>query len=202
MNQAIADIIKSKISGLDFIDKIAGLTSVTYSNIKDGDKTVQKAYPIACCVTADDCKEGSYNDLCPDSKYKTVIYFEDGGCKINRVEGNFQYWTSTLQLICWINVAKILGDDCKSGSQCTLSSHLIAEIIRELPEFPQHIAPFSHVKIYVDSQNIRSNSIFSKYTYNEKQTQYLMYPYDYFSLDIKTEFAICLRGTQVYDTCS
>lgn len=73
MNQAIATIIKDQIDGLSFIDKIAGLVSTTYMTI-DG---VQKAFPVACCVTADDCKAGAYNDLTPDSKYKTVIYFED-----------------------------------------------------------------------------------------------------------------------------
>ncbi len=55
MNQAIAAIIKGHIEGLDFVDKIAGLVSTTYMTI-DG---VQKSFPIACCVTADDCKEGA-----------------------------------------------------------------------------------------------------------------------------------------------
>jgi hypothetical protein len=201
MNQAIANIIKEKIQDLDFIDKIAGLVSATYSNVRDGDKIEQKCFPVACCVTADDCKVGAYNDLCPDSKYKTVIYFEDGGVKFVKSEGNFKYYTSDLNLICWINVAKILEDGCNIGTTCTLSAHIIAEIIRHLPEFAQHIDPFSHVKIEVTGQTVRSNSIFSKYTYNEKQTQYLMYPYDYFSLDIKTDFAICMKSTTVYEGC-
>ena len=75
MNQGIANIIKGYIEYLSFVDKIAGLVSTQYMTI-DG---VQKSYPVACCVTADDCKEGAYNDLTPDSRYKTVIYFEDGG---------------------------------------------------------------------------------------------------------------------------
>ena len=48
MNQQIANIIKAKIEGLDFVDKIAGLVSVTYMNVldKEGNK-VQKSFPIA-----------------------------------------------------------------------------------------------------------------------------------------------------------
>jgi hypothetical protein len=201
MNQAVANIIKTHIEGLDFIDKIAGLTAVTYFDVKNKDgELVQKAVPIACCVTADDCKEGAYNDLMPDSKYKTVIYFEDRGVKFLRKESHWKYYQSDLRLVCWINIAKILGDDCKTGTACTLAAHLIAEIVRVLPEFPQHHSPFNFVYSEVVSQDIRSNSIFAAYTYDEKHSQYLMYPYDYFALDIQTLFAICIDGSGVYDS--
>lgn len=196
MNQAIASIIKGRIEDLDFVDKIAGLVSTQYMTI-DG---VQKAYPIACCVTADDCKEGSYNDLTPNSQYKSVIYFEDGGVSFDRYAGNFKYYTSRLRLVCWLNVKLILGDEC-DASQCTYSSHAVADIIRHLPAFPIHFAPFVRVYAEITNQIIRDNSIFSKYTYNELQKQYLMSPYDYFALDISTTFAICLPGDDVYTSC-
>jgi len=200
MNQAIANIIKSHIEDLDFVDKIAGLVATQNMNIPDKDGVkVQKSYPVACCVTADDCKNGAYNDLCPDSKYKTVIYFEDGGITFDRYVGNWKYYKSSLRLVCWINVAKILLDDCYTGAACTLSAHLIAEIIRHLPRHPQHHTELDYVYSEVTGQQIHSNSIFANYTYNEKQTQYLMYPFDYFALNIDTQFAICLSSTAVYD---
>ena len=200
MNQAIASIIKGHIENLDFVDKIAGLTSVTYFDIKGPDNNlVTKSFPIACCVTADDCKEGAYNDLMPDSKYNTVIYFEDKGVTFEKSESNWKYYKSNLRLVCWINVAKILADNCKVGKSCTLSAHFIAEIIRALPEFPEQHTVFSHVYSEVVAQEVRSNSIFAAYTYDEKHAQYLMYPYDYFALDIETRFAICLASTAVYN---
>jgi hypothetical protein len=202
MNQAIANIIKARIEGLDFIDKIAGLTAVTYFDIKGADgNLVQKSFPIACCVTAADCKEGAYNDLMPNSEYKTVIYFEDGGISFNKSESNWKYYTSKLRLVCWINVAKILEEDCKNGTTCTLAAHLIAEIIRTLPAFAKNYPPFDFVYSEVVDQVIRSNSIFAAYTYDEKHAQYLMYPYDYFALDIQTSFAICLKSTNIYHPC-
>lgn len=195
MNQAIASIIKTAIEGLDFIDKISGLVSTQYRNVEG----VVKSYPVACCVP-DDCKDGDYNDMTPNSKYKSVIYFEDGGVNFVRAQGNFKYYRSSLRLVGWLNVKMILGDECEA-SQCTYSSHAIMDIIRSLPEFPQNISPFTQVYIEVDSQVIRDKSIFSKYTYNELQTQYLMSPYDYFALDITTTFAICIPGTDVYSSC-
>ena len=201
MNQAIANIIKGHIEGLDFVDKIAGLTSVTYFDVTDKDKnTVQKAFPVACCVTADDCKVGAYNELMPDSKYKTVIYFEDRGVTFAKSESNWKYYTSNLRLVCWINVAKLLGDTCNEGTACTVAAHLITDIIRSLPSFPEHNYPFNHVYSEVTNQEVRSNGIFAAYTYDEKHSQYLMYPYDYFALDIQTNFAICMEGTGVYDS--
>jgi hypothetical protein len=201
MNQAIANIIKENIEGLDFVGKIAGLTAVTIFDIRGPDNTVvQKSFPIACCVTADDCKEGAYNDLMPDSSYKSVIYFEDRGVSFVKSESHWKYYTSSLRLVGWLNIEKLTESGyCKSELPCTYAAHVIAEIIRALPEFPANYAPFDQVYSEVTSQEIRSNSIFAAYTYDEKHSQYLMAPYDYFALDIQTTFALCLKGTAVYD---
>lgn len=201
MNQAVASIIRDHISGLDFVDKIAGLVAPLTFEIKGSDNKLEtKTFPIACCVSPEDCqKNGAYNDLMPNSAYKTVIYFEDTGVKFTRGESNWKYYTSSLRLVCWINVAKILGDTCNEGTACTLAAHLIVEIIRALPEFPQHHNPFNFVHSEVVSQDVRDPAIFKAYTYDEKHTQYLMYPYDYFALDIQTTFAICIPGSGVYD---
>jgi hypothetical protein len=152
----------------------------------------QKAYPVACDVTAEDCKEGAYNDLCPDSKYMTVIYFEDGGVEFNSRSGKFSCYTSRLRLVCWINVAKYLAECCNEGQTCTASADIIKKIICALPSQPEYISPYSKIYPVVTSQLVRSNSIFAQYTYNEKQTQYLMAPYDYFALNLTTEFCICM----------
>ena len=202
MNQSIANIIRGHIEDLDFVDKIAGLVSAMTFDVKSKEEVVEKTFPIACCVTSDECISGAYEDLLPNSKYNTLIYFEDGGVSFDRYEGKWKYYTSNLKLVCWINVAKILGDECNIETTCTYSAHIVAEIIRALPLFPENHAPFDHVYSEVSGQDVRSNSIFSAYSYDEKHTQYLMYPYDYFALNIETKFAICLTGTSVYDsTC-
>jgi len=203
MNQAIANIIKDYIDDLSFVDKIAGLVSTQYMTImyKNGTK-VTKSYPVACCTTAEDCKTGAYNDLTPNPAYKTVIYFEDGGVSLLESTGRFKKLRSRLRLVCWINVAKLNSDTCYTDIPCTASTNIIIEIIRALPDFPVNYAPFMQVKFDVLNQLVRSNSIFSQYTYNEKQTQYLMSPYDYFSLEIETTFSICLEGKDTYAGCT
>lgn len=193
MNQTIANIIKDYIDDLDFVDKIAGLVSTTYLTVTDDKGTkVTKSFPISCTTTVDDCKEGLYNDLCPDSKYKTIIYFEDGGVTFNKHEGVFKCFTSRLRLVCWINIPKLYDEVCPSGDPCTASAAIIKKILCALPTHPVNVSPFANVFPVVTNQAVRSNAIFSQYSYNEKQTQYLMYPYDYFALDITTDFCICM----------
>ena len=211
MNQAIANIIKGHIENLDFVDKIAGLVAALTFDITVTDKatgvksTVQKTFPIACCVTPDDCnKNGAYNDLMPNSAYKSVIYFEDGGVTFERYESNWKYYKSSLRLVAWLNIEKLTESGvCKSEIPCTYAAHVITEIIRHLPEFPENThGPIEKVYSEITSQLIRSPSIFAAYTYDEKHVQYLMSPFDYFALEIQTSFAICLKSTVVPDsTC-
>jgi hypothetical protein len=197
MNQAIANIIKERIIDLDFVDKIAGLVSATYMNITDENGVkVQKCFPISCNTTAEDCKCGLYNDLCPDSQYKTVIYFEDGGVRFNDRVGEYICYTSSLKLVCWINVARYMAECCGSGVPCSASADIIKKILCVLPSHPEEIDPFTRVYPVVVSQQIRSNAIFAQYTYNEKQTQYLLYPFDYFCLNIETTFCVCMTDCE------
>lgn len=202
MNQAIANIIKGNIEDLDFVDKIAGLTSVAVMSITDEENNkVLKRFPIACCTSVEDCKQGAYNDLCPDSKYKSVIYFEDQGVSFVKSEGNFKWYQSTLRLVCWLNVAMLNAECCSDGITCTLSSKVIAQIIRAMPQFPEDHSPMMSVYSEIVDQLVRSSSIFGQYTYNEEQTQYLMYPFDYFALTIRTNFSICLTGEDYFIPC-
>jgi hypothetical protein len=185
-------MIKARIEGLDFVDKIAGLVSVTYMKIDD----VQKSFPVACDVTAEDCISGAYNDLCPNSKYRTVLYFEDGGVEFKSRSGIWTCFTSHLRLVCWINVGKYKADCCGDVLSCSASADIIKKIICALPAQPENIDPYSKFYPVVTSQVIRSNSIFANYSYNETQTQYLMSPYDYFSLNIATDFCICMEDCE------
>ncbi len=200
MNQAVANILKDYIIDLGFVDKIAGLVATQSMTItgEDGVKTI-KRYPVACCVTAEDCKLGAYNDLTPDSKYKTVIYFEDGGTSFLSAAGNFRRYQSRLRLVCWINVPKLEGEIWCSEGPCTASTNIIISIIRAIPNFPENFAPLMQVRYEVTNQAVRDSGIFSRYTYNELQTQYLLAPYDYFALDLTVDFAICITGTDEYD---
>lgn len=188
MNNKIANIIVDYIKDLDWIDKLAGLTQVAKIN-QNG---VEKRYPISCSMAFDDvCVEGCYDELAPNSAYQSVVYFEDGGVSFSSQRGNKLYYESNLRLIAWLNYKKL-------GGGCGSTVNYIIDLIRSLPSFPVSIDDLLGVNIQVSSQAIRGTDIFGKYTFNEKQTQYFMLPYDAFALDIKTTFFLipeCVKDT-------
>jgi hypothetical protein len=197
MNEKIANILKGKLEGLDFIDKIAGLARPIMINVPgtNNDK-VQKIFPIACDVTHNDCISGKYQDLIPNSKYSTIIYFEDAGSTIQKAANNWATFNSRLNLICWMNLKKL--GEC---SVCTTSTAVLLSILAALPEFPindANYSPIRDVKIEGVSEAIKSNAIFNKYSYDEKVTQYLLYPFDFFMLNISVSYRVNLHCVDEY----
>ena len=184
MNNKIANIVVDYIKDLTWIDKLAGMTQVAKVSEKSGDVKVEKRFPISCQMSYEDaCKGGCYNDLAPNSSKSSIVYFEDGSFSFSRREGNRLYYDSTIRLVAWLNYQRLRGG-------CGSTGEYIIDIIKALPGFPQNIGDMLGVMITVESQVPRGTDIFSKYTYNELQTQYNMIPYDSFAIDIQTSFYI------------
>lgn len=192
MNNTIANILKGYIDDFTWIDKIAGLVQTANIQEKIGDNITEKSYPIACDVTADACIKGHYKDLIPDSKKKSVLYFEDrGGVQFESREGGKLRYTASLRLVGWLNLKLLLEDSCgTSTGNCGVSGAYVIEIIKALPYIPFDVGDFYSITIEPPSQVERSVDIFSRYTYSEEATQYLLYPFDFFALDIDVEFTI------------
>ena len=184
MNNKIANIIKGYVEDLIWIDKISGLVQTVVVMVPNGkDTAVQKSYPVSCNITADACKKGGYQDLCPDSKKKSVVYFEDRGIQEVSRYGNRITFKSNLRLVAWLNL-------CLISDSCGTSGDYVIQVIKVLPKTPFSTADFSSISISNLTQAERDVSIFSKYTYSETAVQYLLYPYDFFALDISIDFTI------------
>lgn len=189
MNRKIANILKERIEGLSFVDRIAGLVQPVRVDVKSGDGRSEKVFPISCDLEYSECIKGKYEDLAPNSRYKSVVYFEDNGVRFVRRERHLLYYESSLRLVGWLNLAKLYDKECKPDV-CDLSACAITEVIQAIDSSPYHDDPFMHLYSIITSQEIRDANIFGRYTYNEKVTQYLMSPYDFFALNIQTAFAI------------
>ena len=191
MNNKLANIIKGKISDLTWIDKIAGLVQTV--NIKI-DK-VSKSYPISCDVDYEVCIKGAYQDLAPNSKKDSIVYFEDKGVSFVQRIGNRIKFRSSLRLVCWLNLKNIYGATCDAEVEHgNVSGDYVIEVIKALPSVPFSEGDFIGITITDISQAERSVDIFSKYTYNEQATQYLLFPFDFFALDLQIEFTIpCIK---------
>lgn len=195
MNHKIANIFKRHIDDLTWVDKIAGLVQTANIRQKEGDSYVNKSYPISCDITVDQCTSGQYQDLAPDSKKKSVLYFEDGGVDFVERIGNRMKFRGSLRLVCWLNLREINRGTCDGDAgDCGISGDYVIDVIKTLPTSPISTVDFVSIQVTNISQVERSVAIFSKYTYSEFATQYLMYPYDYFALDLNVDFIIpCLK---------
>lgn len=189
MNSGIANYIVSLIDGLPFIDKIAGVVTPITRKADD----VTKVFPVACGVQHRDCVAGKYDDLVPNSKYKSIIYFEDNGVSFGAIKGNRREFTSRLRLIGWLNLQKLGETDCMK------SEAIILEILRSLPLFPVNHNNYILLMVTLVSEAPKNKDIFSKYSYDEATMQYLMSPYDYFALDINMKWFMNLNCIDPYE---
>ena len=200
MNKDIADIIVDKIAGLAWVEKYAGLTrpiTISQPNPNGATTPVKKTFPVACNVTPEECdKKGLYNDLMPNSKYKSVMYFEDFGINITGSDAHYINCQSTLRLVCWLN-GKKLGYD-----GCGISSIAVMGILKVFAGMfnPFNEGNFVKIKIGAVSEAPKEPQIFTKYSYDESASQLLMYPFDYFALNLRVDFSIpfnCITDFEV-----
>lgn len=191
MISKIANILKNNIEALEWIDKISGMVITVNVQEKVGDNVITKSYPVSCDITSDDCIKGHYKDLIPDSKKKSVVYFEDiGGTQFVKQEGNRLYYRASLRLVAWLNYKLLNEDSCGVASVCENTGDYVLSIIKSLSYMPFDEDELYGIKIYPPKQAEKSSDIFGRYTYAEEAVQYLMYPFDYFALDFEVDFII------------
>ncbi len=93
-------------------------------------------------------------------------------------------------LVCWLNLKKI-GDDYKLGD-------FISAVVAQLP---MNLVPTEHIiggTVSCSAVLPNRPSPFDKYDYNEAEKQFIIYPFDYFSLQITTRIITPrLCGTNV-----
>ena len=188
MNNKIANIFRLQLQTLSWADKVAGL--VQTASIRTAD-SVTKTYPISCDVTADACIKGEYQALTPDSKKKSILYFEDRGVAMVERQGNRLKFQSSLRLVGWVNLKLIQEAECDADvSGCGTIGDYVIQVIKLLPTSPIKTVDFISIMVSDIAEAERDVSIFSKYTYSETGVQYLLHPYGFFCLDLSITFTI------------
>jgi hypothetical protein len=190
MNTDIAEILRAKIAGLNFIDRLAGLIRPLIKidvaqDDQNVDYVVRKVFPIACNVTAAQCEEdGRYLDLVPNDKYAPLMYFEDRGVVPVKREGDLYYFKSRLRLVGWINLNRF------DTTSCSISAMMVMILMKQFPNVKFNSGNYQRISITSLAEAPKSSDIFGAYSYLQETNQYLLYPYDYFAIDIETDFAI------------
>jgi len=93
--------------------------------------------------------------------------------------------TTQVGLVCWLS-QKRLGTN-----QCSITPLIVANIIKALGTNKRfNDGLYIKARIQVAGEVAKTPAIFGRYTFDEKQTQFLMYPFDYFALDIVVDFRV------------
>lgn len=184
-------VLMARLFNLPYIEKFGGIVQVIQKVIPavDGKSNI-KRIPISAVHQAPaNCSlaEATSIHFIPESKLKGMLYFEDGGSTVDtgRRHTGLNFWRSRLRLVVWMN-QKLLKEkfDNQMGSQA------MNEMISLLCTNPVNYEVFKQVKVEVASIPANTSALFTAYDYDEKETQFLMPPYDFFAIDLDVTFGI------------
>lgn len=174
------------ITALNFADKVGGIVyPLQQQKIDKNGLPVNKILP----VYGNDptvCKNDPYIDMLPDSDKKSVIYFESTAEGITRCNPIISQ--STLTLVAWFNLKKI-NAALKSGESML---RLLAATLQGEHNFT--ISGMTvHAVLTLQQVDFRNPAIFSKWSINEANKQYTIYPHDFGSIqfDVQLNYALC-----------
>lgn len=179
----IGDIIIDRLSTLPWMDKYVGVVrTLTFQGQDKTGKVVIKRMPVSCRTSAAQCSTGTYQDLLPDGRVKSVVFLKDNGVRFVSRDGNKYRFRASYNLVVWLNLPGL------GFEGCSYSGIAIAGILSKLPQVPFQSSIYQQVGINIDGQSPNTVNPFAEYTIPEEITQYLMYPYDSFVLPITVDF--------------
>lgn len=187
MNKELASILKDRIAPFPFIDVLAGLVQTVEEVHETENGTVRKRFPLSSDTNMTDaCAGGLERALTPDSSKKSVIYFEDFGSQVTREGRNgAQSYISTIRLVAWLNRERLTGD-----AYTSISGYCIAAICRRLDLKFENTGIFQRLRVNPSRIPIQDASLFSRYTYDEAERQYLLPPFEVFAIDFSCSYHV------------
>ncbi|MGF7219036.1 hypothetical protein GGR92_005216 [Spirosoma lacussanchae] len=182
INSLIADYCRRALLDMDgpVISRLAGLVKTLETDAFTKGKTSRFPIPVEASQTPKASRGKSFPDLVPDDSERFIVYFEDGGATKSGMR-----WTSKLRLIGW-------GDARQFSAQpIEVPGLLIAHITTRLEHrLPVAHNPISGLRCQVVASPEASANLFSRYTYGEVRSQYLLSPYFAFGLDLQLTFVL------------
>ncbi|MCX6328202.1 MAG: hypothetical protein NTZ85_01625 [Bacteroidia bacterium] len=151
-----------------------------------------KIYPVVYNQVRDVCDTSDYLDAVPNSSKKSIVYFEDWGTVLKDESPDWKEFITQVRLICWFNYQK-------TNHAEIFDTLFMAHVMHEIPFQIPSLTYIHNIRFNLFRIPEKSPNLFSRYTYKEEESQYLMYPYDYFGLDYHVIYRVnldCLPAWQ------
>lgn len=169
-----------------YIDKKTGIVQVVNKPISEGGETKFYKIPVSTLATPNEYTPFNSQavDMIPDANYRGILYFEDKGIGLGAKRSGTQQYRSSMRLVCWLNTEKLNG----GVADMMLVTKIMNDIIQQLTVRINNSSPFINLSVAISNIPEATSSIFGQYDYDEKRTQYLFSPYDFFALDLSITF--------------
>lgn len=203
MNKELGNYMMSILQDLPFADVVGGLVQTLENNDTSGEKTIKKKMPVSLYHNQDnedECRTSiSQREFVPDSSKKSIMYIEDGGAVPVSMEGGGMRFKSNLVVVAWLNKKKLV--DNYSSLISAPCIYLVLDAF--MGKNPVNYQGLTRIEFKQGRILPQDNRLFSKYTYDEKETQYLMPPFEYFGIELTAEYVVtrqtCLNGVNFGD---
>ena len=188
MISKIAALLRDEISGLNFVEIAAGLAKpkiVRVNNTSaDAEEPamIDKVIPMAYNDLGIACEEGDLYSLVPNTKKKSIVWWEDNGIEL--VEEQTYYYQARASLICvgWWNLP-LINDTLSDASL------LVANIIAAMPKRLSNIDYLSQIRVSWSGNPVSGAEVLSKYTFDEAENQFATFPFAVSAIEFIVDFA-------------
>ena len=190
LHKIVDDIVP--LITVSYADVVAGLSMPMRMTINEVDKVFPVYYK-----DLETCQNDIIQNLVPDSSKRSIIYFETiSQPTITQNNKFFDEFNATVRLVCWVNYKKI-------NPNIQDVSVLVANILDVFPQKLNDIEFISSIRISLLEQ-VSKQDLFTQYTFNEQEHQFMTYPYDAFGLDYEITFRVargCSSPITIIESC-
>lgn len=192
MHHLLADTLRQYFATVSFADRVGGLVRVKEKLSSDG-KTIL-GLPICYTRETNVTSTADYVAMYPDSSLRSLMYFEESGSmRLVDQRGKRSFYQTNLRLVLWLNVGKINAaaplvpwyyELAHARATSEIMARCTGQTWNDPMERMQGIT-LRAVDLYPDTPGL-----FSGYTYDQRQRDYLMHPYVAAGVNIEVKFSV------------
>jgi hypothetical protein len=187
--QEVLNLLSSQLTALGWVDLFGGVTqriTVAMPNASDG--VTYKSFPVSCSVTQAECNQDQrYKELTPDSGKKSVLYWEvtrglqDAGA--SRDMQKVRILTGSARLVGWLNTMKLGVNECNTAAKAMRS--ILPILYQTFNNGGSNaLLQKGEIRFEFAGEEIKDKAIFDRYDYGNNTDGFLLYPYDFFAMNV------------------
>lgn len=175
MIQEVIKPFKTALEAIPYLTKVGGVVTTISKKIKED----IKRFPVYINGDINTCDPDDYISFVPDSSEVGAIYFEDLGTTAQDKDRRKVMMRSRVRMVGFFNLKKMAQTD---------TIIIVANMLDAMPRLPVNSDNVKNIRYSFAGEQPKSDAIFNRYTYNETEKQYLIYPFGYFALDFDIDW--------------